>query len=174
MVMRARWTATCAATDRPEPTARLWHGEARVYTCRMDTKVLSLRVAAPLAEDLRQRSEAAGVSAAALAQRLLDEGLRLERHPAIAFRGGPSGRRAGLPRGPDVWEVVSVLRRIDAEGDAAVAEAAEWLGQPTQEIRVALEYYADYPDEVDARLHREDEEQERLRRTTERRQLLFG
>lgn len=150
------------------------HSAADDYTCSMTSSVLSLRVPPPLAEELRRRSEAAGLSAAALAQRILDEGLRMERHPGITFRGGPSGRRAGLPRGPDVWEVVSVLRRLDAEGDEAVAEAAEWLGQPAREIHLAIDYYTDHPEEVDAQLRLSDEEQERLQRTTERRQLLLG
>lgn len=140
----------------------------------MTTKVLSLRVTSALADELRRRSEASGQSAAALAQQLVDEGLRQDRHPGIAFRGGPSGRRAGLPRGPDVWEIVSVLRRLGARGDEAVIEAAEWLNQDPREIRLAVAYYADYPAEVDARLRLEDEEQRRLQSVAERQQHLLG
>ena len=46
------------------------------------------------------------------------------------------------------------------------------MGQPAHEIRAAIDYYADYPHEIEARLRLSDEEQERLRRTSERRHLL--
>ncbi len=136
--------------------------------------MLSLRVPPSLGEELRQRAEAQGQSAAALTQRLVSEGLRQDRHPGIAFRGGPSGRRAALPRGPDVWEVVSVLRRVETTGEAAVAQASEWLGQPVSEVRIALDYYADFPDEIDERLRLHDEEHVRLRDAHARRASLLG
>jgi hypothetical protein len=31
----------------------------------------------------------------------------------VLFKDGPSGRRAALAFGPDVWEIVKVLREID-------------------------------------------------------------
>ena len=45
-------------------------------------------------------------SISSIGERQIDEGLRMEAHPGIVFRNGPSGRRAGLAAGPDVWEVV--------------------------------------------------------------------
>jgi hypothetical protein len=39
--------------------------------------------------------------ASALAERLIDEGLRLEAHLRVTFRDGPTGRRAALINGPD-------------------------------------------------------------------------
>jgi hypothetical protein len=33
----------------------------------------------------------------------------MEEHPGIAFRDGPSGRRAALAGGPDVWEAIVTL-----------------------------------------------------------------
>jgi Domain of unknown function (DUF5615) len=41
---------------------------------------------------------------------VVDEALRTREHPGITFRPGPAGRRAGLASGPDVWEVVRVIR----------------------------------------------------------------
>jgi len=36
--------------------------------------------------------------------------VRRDEHPLIPFRDDPTGRRAGLIGGPDVWEVVNVPR----------------------------------------------------------------
>jgi hypothetical protein len=41
-----------------------------------------------------------------LAEEMIDEGLRLRKHPLVTFRDGPSGRRAALVGGPDIWELV--------------------------------------------------------------------
>ena len=92
----------------------------------------------------------------ALMQRHLEEGLRMDRHPGIMFRPGPAGRRPGLPGGPDVWEVVGVIRNAEARGDEAIAEAASWLGLSAAQVRIAIEYYADYPAEIDAWLAKVD------------------
>ena len=74
----------------------------------------------------------------------------MDRHPGIVFRPGPAGRRPGLAGGPDVWEVVRVVRNVEACGDRAIAEAASWLGLAAARVRIAVEYYADYPAEIDA------------------------
>lgn len=47
-----------------------------------------------------------GWSQAGAIARLLDEALRKDAHPAIVFRDGPTGRRAGIIAGPDVWEII--------------------------------------------------------------------
>ncbi len=82
----------------------------------------------------------------------------MDRHPGIVFRSGPSGRRPGLAGGPDIWEVARVLRNVDERGDKAIAEAAKWLGLSAAQVRIASEYYADYPEEIDAWLARVDAE----------------
>jgi hypothetical protein len=76
-------------------------------------------------------------------------------HPGVTFRPTPlGGRIAGLVRGPDVVEVIRVIDDLDATGEGAVAEAAEWLGLELPEVRVALRYYAAFPDEVGTELRR--------------------
>ena len=48
----------------------------------------------------------------ALAERYVDEGLRMDDHPGIAFADGPAGRRAVLSgSGLDAWEVIETLRQ---------------------------------------------------------------
>jgi hypothetical protein len=50
-----------------------------------------------------------------VAERLIDEGLRMEEFPGVVFRSGPTGRRASLLGGPDVWEVVADLQRANRQ-----------------------------------------------------------
>ncbi len=57
----------------------------------------------------------------------MDEGLRMDEPPGIVFRDGPPGRRAALAAGPDVWEVMTMVANTRNRGDAAVAQAAQWL-----------------------------------------------
>lgn len=93
-----------------------------------------------------------GASIAGLAQRLIDEGLRMADHPGVIFKDGPSGRRAALAYGPDIWEVVTFLREIDERGPAAVDAAAEVFAADASRISTAISYYADYSDEIDAEI----------------------
>lgn len=70
-------------------------------------------------------------------------------HPGVIFKDGPTGRRAAVALGPDVWEVVTALREVDERGTAAVNAAAELLGLPADRVRLALSYYTAHADEVD-------------------------
>ena len=83
----------------------------------------------------------------ALADRLLGEALRLERHPLIRFHHGPGGRRQPLVVGTRLYvhQVMSTVRA--SHGD--VAEAADYLGISPRLVRAAVEYYAELSDEVD-------------------------
>ena len=113
------------------------------------SEVFSIRMTDSLAQRLRARAAESGEPVSRLAQRLIDEGLRMAVHPGIVFRPGPGGRRAALLNGPDVWEVIGLLRSLEARGDAAVGEAAQWLGVPVSAIGQALAYYGSFPGEID-------------------------
>src|SRR5262252_9719436 len=56
-----------------------------------------------------------GMSLSSAANRLVDEALRMAEHPGIIFRPGPTGRRAALAGGPDVWEIIRAVRSARAE-----------------------------------------------------------
>lgn len=47
------------------------------------------------------------------------------RHPRSTFEDGPSGRRAVIVGGPDVWELTSFIEQVDARGDHAVDPTAQ-------------------------------------------------
>jgi hypothetical protein len=123
------------------------------------TAPLSIRFDERLLARLRRRAQATpGATPSGLAQRLVDEGLRMAEHPGVIFKEGPSGRRAALAFGPDVWEVVKFLREIDERGPEAVDAAAEMLRLTPAQVRVAMHYYAAYPDEIGEEIAQADEE----------------
>lgn len=106
---------------------------------------------------MQREARRTGEPPASLAERLIEDGLRQRAHPLIRFVDGATGRRARLLRGPDVWELVSFVRRSEAEGEDKVAHACEWFGLPSTHVEAGLAYYAGYPAEVDERISLNDE-----------------
>ena len=122
------------------------------------TTPLSIRFTSSLLARLRQRANATpGASAAGLAQRLIDEGLRMADHPGVIFKDGPSGRRAALAYGPDVWEVIKFLREVDERGPGAIDAAAEVFAVDASRISTAISYYGDFAGEIDTEITEADE-----------------
>jgi hypothetical protein len=76
----------------------------------------------------------------------------MDEHPGVIFRGGPTGRRAALLGGPDVWEVMATLRSGKARGEEAVSATAELLNLTDSQVRTAARYYGAFPDEIDQRI----------------------
>lgn len=123
---------------------------------------LSLRVKPSLHAQLTHeaRSQPDG-SRSRLAERLIDEGLRMEMHPGIVFRSGPAGRRPRLIGGPDVWEVARVYRDLDASelpDEDRVTTTASLSGQPLHHVRAAVAYYRTYTSEIDGWIEMVDRE----------------
>ncbi len=73
----------------------------------------------------------------------------------ITFRDGPSGRRAGLLGGPDVWEISMWVEDLASEPNPA-ATLVEESSLTRSQVDAALRYCAAHPQEIDARieLHR--------------------
>ncbi len=122
---------------------------ARQFSARLNPSVVNR---------LEQRGERAGTNKSRLAERYIDEGMRMEDHPGIVFRDGPTGRRAGLAGGPDVWEVIAAIRAGGLEGAAARKAAAEWGALTATQVRAAVGYYAEYGEEIDGRIRRNVED----------------
>src|SRR5579859_4994600 len=122
------------------------------------TTPLSIRFDPRLLARLRRRAESVtGSSVSALAQRLIDEGLRMADHPGVIFKDGPSGRRAALAFGPDIWEIIKFLREVDERGPGAIDAAAEVFAVDTSRISTAISYYGDFADEIGAEIAEADE-----------------
>lgn len=89
------------------------------------------------------------VSSSALAEELIEEGLRLRRHPLVVFRDGATGRRAGLIGGPDIWEVIAGVIGGDVPTAQRIDRAVEVFGLTREQVSAALDYYAAFPEEID-------------------------
>ena len=118
---------------------------------------VSVRLDDRLAERLRVRARAAGESLSDRLRRYADEGARRDEHPMITFRDGPTGLRAGLISGLDVWEVAMWLDDLGSVVDPAAELASDGVVTRPQ-IDAVLAYRAAYPDEIQARidLHRSE------------------
>ena len=138
--------------------------------------VLSIRFKrAGAYERLKRGAAQRAESISSAGERLIDEGLRMEAHPGIVFRDGPSGRRAGLAAGPDVWEVVGLLRGLQGSVEERVAAAAAQLGLTETQVRATSRYYAEFTDEIDAQIAHNDDIADRELATWENeRRLLSG
>ncbi len=122
---------------------------------------VSVRLEEEVFEHLERHRQRLGESRSELIKRLLEEGLRMEEHPGVIFRDGPAGRRAGLSRGPDIWEVISVYREVDERGDKAVCATAELTDLSEHLVRSAIGYYAGHRSEIDDWIERNRGEAER-------------
>lgn len=109
-----------------------------------------------LPEDVRGRlaatAERHGTTVTALVERYAREGMAIDAHPGIVFKSGPSGRRAALAGGPDVWETVAALRATTGTEQSRIDTVADQLGLHPRQVTIALGYAADHPDEVEARI----------------------
>jgi hypothetical protein len=128
---------------------------ARQFSARLDARVV---------DGLERRVARSGLNKSRLAERYIDEGVRMDDHPGIVFRDGPAGRRAGLAGGPDAWEVISVLRSSGLDGDPGIQATAEWAGLTVRQVRDAIGYYSEYPTEIDERIRLDAQDAEAAER----------
>lgn len=121
---------------------------------------------------LDDRARELSESRNSLAERLLDEGLHTERHPLIVFRTGGSGRRRPALVGTRlyVWQIIETVRR----SANSVREAAHYLSLPEHHVQAAVDYYADFKDEVDQDRADELAFERRERERWERSQRVLG
>jgi uncharacterized protein (DUF433 family) len=116
---------------------------------------LSVRLSDATLTRLSNRARRVHLPPRTLAQRYVEEGLRMDEHPLIRFSDGPAGRRARLVgTGKDIWEIIAVVR--DNYGDAA--EAARYLETPLGLIQAAISYYGNYTAEIDQLIELSDQE----------------
>lgn len=107
----------------------------------------TLRLNPDTVRELERKAERSGQPKTVLAERYLEEGLRMAKHPGIIFRDGPAGRRPGLAGHLlDVWEIIETVHN---EGGDRVA-AAMYFGLSLHLVNAAFAYYVDYPKEIDA------------------------
>jgi len=136
----------------------------------------SIRLRPDIKTALERRAREAGLTAAALYERFIDEGLRHEDHPLIIFQTGAGGRRAVLAGSRlTVAHVIETLIATSGATDTErVRATSEYLAIPMPHVQAAVRYYADYKDEVDAWRQQSAEIAERERQAWEREQAVFA
>jgi len=106
-----------------------------------------------------------------LAERYVEEGLRMDEHPGIGFADGPAGRRAILlGTGLDVWEVFATVR----QPGGSVGSAARYLEIPVSVVRATVRYAAAFPDEITDLLARQAAIGEREQAAARRELAILG
>lgn len=118
-----------------------------------ETANISVRMNRETAARIRARAEARGERLSDAVRRYAEEGDRAETHPGIVFRPGPTGRRAALAGGPDVWEICLAARQVGGG-----KQVAEQLSLTPDRVAVALRYAAEFPEEIEARIELHERE----------------
>jgi hypothetical protein len=134
----------------------------------------SFRLPDDLLEQLDQEADASGTSVTSLVATLLNEGINTRRFPGIIYRDGPTGRRAGLVAGPDVWEVIRTVSASKGRGEKRLRAAADAAGLPASQVRLAVDFYSAHPTEIDERIEADDREAERVRELITRSERLLS
>jgi hypothetical protein len=140
----------------------------------MSRSTISLRLDDELRRRLAVLAELEGTSVSALVERFVREGLAVAGHPGIVFKPGPSGRRAALAGGPDVWEIASALRDTAGTESERVAVLAEQFGIHARQVAIALGYAAAHRQEVEACIRANDRALQEAERVAAERQRLLA
>ena len=115
-----------------------------------------------------------GMTATALLDQLIVEGIDQMDYPGIVFRGPSHDRRAALAAGPDVWEVIARLQELAGREEQRISLLAAESDLHPRLIRLALDYAAEHADEIRERIDRNRDMAERSRRITGQREALLA
>jgi uncharacterized protein (DUF433 family) len=132
------------------------------------TTPFSLRMDDDTREDLVKHAERFELSPSKLVNRYVREGLRMDKHPVIAFKTTPHGRRAVVALRPGV-QVIDIIGTWQGERQD-VAATARYFHVSEDDVRAVLGYYADYKKEIDQDLKDHLEAQENYKRVLEQRE----
>lgn len=134
----------------------------------------SFRISDAARTRLATRAAREGMTATALLDLLIVEGIDQLDYPGIIFRGPPHDRRAALAAGPDVWEVIARLQELDGSEEQRISLLSAESDLHPRLIRIALDYAAEHSAEIRERIERNQAVAERSRGTFRQRQALLG
>ena len=140
----------------------------------MASRATSYRLDPDVKSRLERQAAAEGITERMLLERFVTEGLDTMHHPGIVYRDGPTGRRAALAVGPDVWEIASALRYTKGSAEQRVATLAEQFDLHPRHIRVAIDFAATHRSTIDAQVAANDAAAERARQLAEQRADLMA
>jgi len=134
----------------------------------------SFRISDAARARLASHAAREGLTATALLNQLIMEGIDQLDYPGIAFRGPAHDRRAALAAGPDVWEVIARLQELDGSEEQRISVLGAESGLHPRLVRIALDYAAGQPQEVRDRIARNQAMAERSRAMSRQRAALLG
>lgn len=134
----------------------------------------SFRISDNARTRLASRAAREGMTATALLDRLIIEGIDQLDHPGIVFRGPAHDRRAALTAGPDVWEIVARLQELEGGEEQRISLLAAESDLHPRLIRIALDYAAEHPDEIRERIGLNRGAIERSQRIAQEREALLA
>ncbi len=134
----------------------------------------SFRISDAARASLASRAAREGMTATALLDQLIIEGIDQLDYPGIVFRGPGHDRRAALAAGPDVWEIIARLQGLDGSEEQRISSLAAESDLHPRLIRIALDYAAEHPDEIRERIDRNQAMAERSRQTARQREALLA
>ena len=132
----------------------------------------SFRLSASTSRLLDHRVGESGESRNAMVDRLLNESLRIEKHPFIRFITGASGKREAHIVGTR-WKVRQIIVTLKGE-KGQLDSVVKGFDLTELQVRAAVSYYADFSDEIDADIERESVDAEQQRVRWEREQSVIG
>jgi len=100
----------------------------------------SFRISDAARTQLATRAAREGMTATALLDLLIVEGIDQLDYPGIIFRGPAHDRRAALAAGPDVWEVIARLQELDGSEEQRISLLSSESDLHPRLIRIALDY----------------------------------
>jgi hypothetical protein len=134
----------------------------------------SFRISDTAKARLASRAVREGMTATALLDLLIIEGIGQLDYPGIVFRGPAHDRRAALAAGPDVWEIVARLQELEGSEEQRISLLAAESDLHPRLVRIALDYAAEHPDEIRERIDRNLEAMDRSRKMAGQRQALLA
>lgn len=140
----------------------------------MPRSTTSIRLPDELREHLAVVAGREQTTVTELIERFVREGLACAEHPGIVFKPGPTGRRAALAGGPDVWEIVSALGHARGREARRVAAVADEFGIHERQVVLALNYAATHRSEIDERVRANDQALKHAERIAIERQRLLA
>ncbi len=124
--------------------------------------MFSIRVKDSTVRALREQAARYRTVPRTLAEQMVEEGVRMRRHPGIVFVERGSGRRdAVLVARPrlSVWQIMEAVN-----AGTSIPAAASYLSLDVPAVERALAYYKEHPAEIDGQIAANDAEMERIMR----------
>jgi hypothetical protein len=134
----------------------------------------SFRISDAARTRLATRAAREGMTATALLDLLIVEGIDQLDYPGITFRGPAHDRRAALAAGPDVWEVIARLQELDGSEEQRISLLSAESDLHPRLIRIALDYAAEHSAEIRERIGRNQAVAERSRGMSQQREALLA